>query len=100
MEKLRWYFKSGTKFEEYSVLYSDDKFILVQNDKTKKYSYGLRRDFGTLYGFPVNQSCLNMEEAKKMLNAFVEIDTSYLGSLGEIAQENINRWNGMLKAIA
>lgn len=100
MEKLRWYFKNGTKFEEYSVLYADDKFILVQNDHTKKYSYGLRRDFGTLYGFPVNQSCLTLDEAKGMLNAFVKIDTSYFDSLGYIAQENINRWNSMLKAIA
>lgn len=99
MEKLRWYFKNGTKFEEYSVLYSDDSFILVQNDNTKKYSYGLRREFGTLYGFPVNQSCLTTDEAKEMLSAFVNIDKSYLDSLGDIAQENINRWNGMLKAI-
>lgn len=68
MEKLRWYFKNGTKFEEYSVLYSDDSFILVQNDNTKKYSYGLRRDFGTLCGFPVNQSCLTTDEVKEMLS--------------------------------
>lgn len=99
MEKLRWYLKSGTKFEEYSVLYSDDRFILVQNDNTKKYSYGLRRDFNTLYGFPVNQSCLTNDEAKEMLFAFIKIDKSYLDSLGDIAKENINRWNSMLKVI-
>lgn len=99
MEKLKWYFKNGTKFEEYSVLYSDNKFILVQNDNTKKYSYGLRRDFGSLYGFPINQSCLTIDEAKEMLSAFVEIDKSYLDSLGYIAKENIDRWKNMLKAI-
>jgi hypothetical protein len=100
MEKLRWYFKHGTKFEEFSVLYDDEKFILVQNDNTKKYSYGLKRDFGTLCGFPVNQSCLNMEEAKEILHTFVEIDKKYLDSLGEIAKSNIKRWNNMLKVIA
>jgi hypothetical protein len=99
MKKLRWYFKHGTKFEEFSVLYDDDKFILVQNDNTKKYSYGLKSDFGTLYGFPVNQSCLNTEEVKAILYAFVEIDKKYLDSLGEIAEVNIKRWNNMLEAI-
>lgn len=99
MEKLRWYFKHGTKFEEFSVLYDDDKFILVQNDNTQNYSYGLKSDFGTLYGFPVNQSCLNMEQANDMLHAFVEIDKKYLDTLGEIAEVNIKRCNNMIEAI-
>ena len=73
MGKLRWYLKNGTKFEEYSVLYSDDKFILVQNDNSKKYSFGLKRDFGTLYGFPVNQSCLNKKEIKQQLERLINI---------------------------
>lgn len=99
MKKLRWYFKNGTKFEDYSVLYSDDKFTLVQNDNTKKYSFGLIRDFGTLYGFPVNQSCLQAEEANKMLNAFIKIDESYIDTLGDIAKVNIERWKNMLEVI-
>jgi len=99
MKKLRWYLKHGIKFEEFSVLYDDDKFILVQNDNTKKYSYGLKSDFGTLYGFPVNQSCLNTEEVKAILYEFVEIDKKYLDTLGEIAEVNIQRWNNMLEAI-
>lgn len=99
MEKLRWYFKNGTKFEEYSVLYSDDKFVLVQNDNTKKYSFGLMRDFGSFYGFPVNQACLQIDEAKEQLTAFIEIDKSYIDTLGDIAKANIERWENMLKAI-
>lgn len=71
MMKKRWYFKNN--YEDYEVLYEDDKYILVQNDNTKLYSFGLRRDFGTLYGFSVNQSCLSKEECIRMLNVFIEI---------------------------
>jgi hypothetical protein len=99
MKKLRWYFKNGTKFEDYSVLYSDDKFILVQNDNTKEYSFGLVRDFGTLFGFPVNQSCLQADEAKEQLTAFIKIDESYIDTLGDIAKVNIERWKNMLEVI-
>jgi len=99
MKKLNWYFKHGTICHVYSVLYEDDTFILVENDETQEYSFGVKRDFGTLYGFPVNQSCLNTEEANEILNAFVEIDKKYLDSLGEIAETNIKRWNSMLEVI-
>lgn len=99
MDKLRWYFKNGTRFEEYSKLYEDEKFILVLNDKTKKYSFGVKEDFGSLYGFPVNQSCLAEDEVNSILHAFVDIENTYLDSLGEIAEKNIDRWNGMLSAI-
>ena len=99
MKKLRWYFKNGTKFEEYSILFDDGDFTLVQNDNTKKYSYGLKRDFGTLYGFPVNQSCLTKEETINMLNSFINIDKLYIDSLGEIAENNVKRWINMLEKI-
>lgn len=94
MEKLRWYFKNGTKFEEYTVLYDDGKYILVQNDNSKKYSYGLKKDFGSLYGFPVNQSCLNIGELKEMLNAFINIDKQYSD-----VNNTMNVWNSMLEII-
>lgn len=100
MEKLRWYFKHGTKFEEYSVLYKKDGWILVMNDDTKKISFGLERDFGTLYGFPVNQSCLTNQEAKELLKTFIDIDNDYIYKIGDIARENIVRWNEMVEAIA
>ena len=77
MQKLKWYYKNGETFEVYSVLYDNGNYILVQNDNTKKYSFGLARDFGTLYGFPVNQSCLSAEELKAQLLAFIEIDKKY-----------------------
>lgn len=99
MKKLKWYFKHGTTYELFSVLYEDEQFILVQNDNTKKFSFGLKRDFGTLYGFPVNQSCLTLAECKKLLNAFIRIDKGYLDSLGEIAEKNIERWQNMLTAL-
>lgn len=99
MEKLKWYFKHGTKYETYSVLYKNDGWILVQNDNTSKYSFGLIRDFGTLFGFPVNQSCLNIDELKDILNDFINIDKRYAGSIGVIAENNIHRWENMLVAV-
>jgi hypothetical protein len=89
MKKLKWYFKNGTMFEVFSVLYEDDNYILVKNDETEKLSYGLKKDFGTLYGFPVNQSCLTNCECVSMLNAFIEIDKKYIDSLGEYSRDKI-----------
>ena len=97
MKKLKWYFKNG--YELYSVLYEDDTFVLVMNDNTKKYSFGVKQDFGSLFGFPINQSCLTLEECKKQLNAFIRIDKSYLNELGEIAEKNIERWQKMITAL-
>jgi len=99
MEKLKWYFKHGTKYELYSVLYKADKWILVQNDRTGKYSFGLERDFGTLFGFPVNQSCLIIDELMEILNDFIRIDTSYIESIGDIAIKNISRWKNMILVV-
>lgn len=99
MEKLKWYFKHGTKCELYSVLYKSDKWILVQNDKTGKYSFGLERDFGSIFGFPVNQSCLTIDELMEILNDFIEIDTRYIDSIGDIAIKNISRWENMMLAV-
>ena len=94
MKKLKWYYKNGETFEVYSVLYDNGKYILVQNDNTKKYSFGLARDFGSLYGFPVDQSCLTKKEVKERLLAFIEIDKKY---------NNVNQtqkiYESMLEAI-
>lgn len=99
MKKLKWYYKHGTKFEMFSVLYEDDTFMLVQNDATKTFSFGVRRDFGSLCGFPVNQSCLTLEECREQLTAFIRIDKGYLNSLGEIAENNIKRWQNMIASL-
>ena len=97
MKKRVWHFKRGQ--EVYTVLYEDDRFILVQNDRSKKYSFGMARDFGTLFGFPVDWSCLNAEKAIEVLKGLKSIDEKYLDSLGEIAKANIERWQNMIKAI-
>lgn len=73
MKQIKWYFSNSC--EIYNVLYEDDKYILVQNDKY--YSFGLKRDFGTFCGFPINQSVLDKEECINRLNSFVEIDKKY-----------------------
>jgi len=96
MKKLNWYFKHGTICHVYSVLYEDERFILVQNDETQKYSFGMKRDFGTLCGFPVDQSCLSSDKAEEVLNGFIEVDKQYLDTLGEIAEANIKRWEDMI----
>lgn len=98
--KRRWYSENGTAFEEFSVLYDDGNFTLVKSDLDGLYSFGLCRDFGSFLGFPVNQSCLAQDEAINRLDAFIGIDKKYLPALGEIAEENIARWENMKKAIA
>ena len=75
MKTKKWYFKNG--YEEYNVLYEDECFILVQNISTKKLSFGTVQDFGSFYGLPVNQSCLNKNECINKLNRFIEIDKKY-----------------------
>lgn len=71
MKTKKWYFKNN--YELYNILYDDTRFILVQNCNTKLFSFGLVEDFGTLLGFPVNQSCLNKNECINRLNRFIEI---------------------------
>lgn len=71
----RWYFKKN--YEDYEVLYEDEKYILVRNLNSKKYSFGLSKDFGSFYGFPVNQSCLNKDECIDILEKFIQIDKQY-----------------------
>ena len=98
MKQLKWYFKHGTKFEIYSVLYEDETFILVQNNDTNKYSFGVRNDFGSLCGFPVDQSCLTADEARNVLDRFIEIDKQY--SECPFSDTNIKRWKNMISNIA
>lgn len=99
LEKRRWYFKRGTVYEEFSVLYDDGKFNLVRNDSSGHYSFGTADCFNTLYGYPVNWSSLTASEAVRILNNLVKIDTDFLPSLGEISQGNIDRWNRMAAAV-
>ena len=92
MKQLKWYFKHGTKSETYSVLYEDETFMLVRNKNSGKISFGTRDCFGTLYGFPVNWSCLAKEEAIETLNRLCKISTT-----SEVHQ---NAWKGMLAVLS
>ena len=93
MNKKVWYFKNNS--EVYSVLYEDKTYILVMNDKSKLYSFGLKNDFGTLYGFPVNQSCLTKEETIDILKIFIEIDNKY-SDINNTAKV----WGNMIKILS
>lgn len=75
MKTRKWYFKNN--YELYNVLYEDNRYILVQNCNTKLLSFGLVEDFGTLLGFPVNQSCLTKNECINILKRFINIDKKY-----------------------
>ena len=93
MNKKVWYFKNNS--EVYSVLYEDKTYILVMDDESKLYSFGLRNDFGTLYGFPVNQSCLSKEETIDILKIFIEIDNKY-SDINNTAKV----WGNMIKILS
>lgn len=98
-KQLRWHYKNGESFETFSVLYEDDSFMLVKNVDDGDFSFGLKEDFGSLLGFPVNQSCLSFDDAKTILSDFIKIDQKYLPELGQIASTNIERWQNMLLAV-
>lgn len=72
----RWYFKHGTRYEEFNVLYDNGMFMLVQNRETKAFSFGLCEDFGTLFGFPVNWSCLTKDQAIELLQGMIRVDNT------------------------
>ena len=93
MNKKVWYFKNNS--EVYSVLYEDKTYILVMDDESKLYSFGLKNDFGTLYGFPVNQSCLSKEETIDILKIFIEIDNKY-SDINNTAKV----WGNMIKILS
>lgn len=75
MQQRKWYYKNGTATETFNILYCNGKFIVVENDATKKISFGLERDFGSFYRFPVAWSCLTPTQAIGILNSFILIDS-------------------------
>lgn len=89
--------RKGEKFE---VLFDNGKYCVVKNCETKDYSFGLWRDFYDLYYFPVNQSCLTLEQIKYRLNAFIEINKKYFKTQEE--QKNFGKvelYTNMLKSL-
>lgn len=91
MKIKRWYYKNN--YEDYNVLYENETYILVQNINTKTFSFGVVDDFGSFYGFPVNQSCLLKDECINILNRFIEIDERYNNKY------NINTWLKMINKL-
>ena len=107
MKEIKRYYKNGTASENFLILYEDSDWILVkdvQHDEQKypelgAYSFGLKRDFHSLYFFPVNQSCLKKEQAVETLQRFIKINESYIPTLGEYSIDAIRRWEGMIEAL-
>lgn len=79
MEQRIWYFKNGTVTQPYDIIYDDGKYICVRSVNSGKYSYGMSNNFGTLYGFPVGQSCLPKEEIIKTLSDNLERSQKHWG---------------------
>ena len=77
MEQRKWFSNHGANFELFNVLFDNDGFIVVQNDKTSTISFGTADCFGSLFGFPVDQSCLTKDEALSILRDWIEIDKGY-----------------------
>lgn len=105
MRKLVWYFKNNS--EVFSVLYEDDTYNLVMNDDTSTFSFGLKRDFGTLYGYPVDWSCLTAKEAIRVLNDLIKLSKKHLAENKALGfdilvadnKHHIMRYQNMIKAI-
>ena len=91
MEQRKWFFNHGADFELFNVLFDYDGFLVVQNDKTRAISFGTADCFGSLFGFPVNQSCLSKKEAIAVLNGWIKIDKGY--------EFPTSRWKSMISAI-
>lgn len=108
MKQLKRYYKNGTQYETYSVLYEDEDFMLVRNDDHDEkefngeygaYSFGKKPCFYSLYFFPVNWSCLHKDEAVKELNRLIKCERKYIPKLGEIVKKSIARWQDMITAL-
>jgi len=100
----RWYFKHGTRYEEFNVLYDNGMFMLVQNRETKAFSFGLCEDFGTLFGFPVNWSCLTKDQTIELLQGMIrvdntdpELDAIWKKQYGYTESE---QWQAMIEAVS
>ena len=105
MEQRKWYYKNGTASEVFNVLYCNGKFILVENDETKTISFGLERDFNTLFGSPVDWSCLSPREAINILRGLIRIDSKQeykeLRDFGKntTGKTQVDQWQEMIAAI-
>lgn len=104
MSVRRWYYKHGTCFEEFEVLYDNGRFMLVQNRETKAFSFGLCEDFGTLFGFPVNWSCLTKGQVIECLEGLIRIDSGNpeVGAIWkkQYGYTESEQWQAMIEAVS
>ena len=91
MEKRKWFFNHGANFELFNVLFDCDGFLVVQNDETSTISFGTADCFGSLFGFPANQSCLTKDEAISVLREWAKIDKGY--------SFLVSRWENIISII-
>ena len=91
MEQRKWFFNHGANYELFNVLFDCGGFLVIQNDKTHTISFGTENCFGSLFGFPANQSCLTNDEAISILRGWIEIDRDY--------KFLTSRWESMISAI-
>lgn len=103
MTQRRWYYRHGTCYETFNILFDNSRFMLVQNDDTKVFSFGTSDSFNTLYGFGVNQSCLTKQEAIAELRRWIAIDEQH-PSMREVELQQfgytvIDQWNSMIAAL-
>lgn len=91
MEQRKWFFNHGANYELFNVLFDNGGFLVVRNAETNTISFGTADCFGSLFGFPVNQSCLTKGEAISVLRDWIAIDKDYGFST--------SRWENMISAI-
>nr|DAO34743.1 MAG TPA: hypothetical protein [Caudoviricetes sp.] len=91
MEQRKWFFNNGANFELFNVLFDCNGFLVVLNDKTNTISFGTEDCFGSLYGFPVNQSCLTKKQAVSLLHKWIDIDKNF--------GFPVSLWEDMISAI-
>ena len=91
MEQRKWFFNGGANFELFNVLFYRDGFLVVQNSKTRTISFGATSCFGSLYGFPANQSCLTKDEAVSVFREWAKIDKGY--------SFLVSRWENIISII-
>lgn len=105
IQQRKWYFKHGTCYELFNVLFDNGRFMLVQNVGTKHYSFGPCADFGTLCGFPVSNSCLTLQELIDRLDQYIAIDSKPEYACVNIAYKEqfgysqVEQWEAMKQSI-
>lgn len=99
----------------YTVLYENDEFdfllVKYENHDSEKYSeygeysFGNKREFESIYFFPVEQSCLKKEQAIERLNAYIMRGKKYIGlnkgnnSIKETVTRINNCYKSMIEAL-